>query len=110
MAVEVKTSLIAGARCILEGQAAGSEAVCLSDPLDLPRTWGDLSQTINNILLQSIEGDGTKTFSERVLPTYHESPHAIARERYSLYRRDFIPLVDVSWATVDKAGNESSIA
>ena len=36
MASEVKTLIIAGASCILEGQAAGSEVVCLSYSHNLP--------------------------------------------------------------------------
>ena len=76
MAVEAATPIFTRARSILEGQAADSKAVCMADKIDLPRTWGDLSQTINNILLQGCQGDGTKTFSERVLAAYHKSSDA----------------------------------
>jgi hypothetical protein len=76
MAFKVKTLIIAGASCILEGQAAGSEVVCLSYSHNLPRTWGDLQEALDNLLLQGCQGDGVKTFSERVLAAYHKSSDA----------------------------------
>ena len=71
MAIKAATPIITGARSILEGQAADSKAVCMADPINLHRIWGDLSQTTNSLLLQVSKGDGTKTFSERVLTTNH---------------------------------------
>ena len=76
MAFKVKTLIIAGASCILEGQAAGSEVVCIFDSHNLPRTWGDLSQTTNYLLLEGSKGDGAKAFVKRILTTYNESTHA----------------------------------
>ena len=71
MAFEVKTPIIAGASCILEGQAAGSEVVCIFDSHNLPRTWGDLQEALDHLLLQGSQGDGAKAFAERVLAAYH---------------------------------------
>jgi hypothetical protein len=76
MAVEAATPITAGARSILEGQAAGSKAVCIFDSHNLPRTWGDLSQTTNYLLLEGSKGDGAKAFVERVLAAYHKSSDA----------------------------------
>jgi hypothetical protein len=80
MVVEVETPFITGAGGILEGQAAASEAVCMVDSVDLHRAWGNLSQTLNRLLLKTSERDGIEAPAKRVLAINHQVTHATARE------------------------------